>query len=311
MRKLFVILGSFSLALGVIGIFLPLLPTTPFLLLSAWFYLKGSDKLYGWIMAHPTLGLYIRNYRDKKAITRQSKLVSVALLWITILISIFFVAEAWWLRVGLGVILLAVSWHILSFRTMKREENMRLIKVRKEAHLNKVAALTREEYRERQIRFANQEGEKLREPLPKYNTKQIRTRHKNSDPINGEIKKQLSTQIEKGYTHYMLHAGGREIGYATFRVDSDRLILCKFYLLKGARGKGYAREALTFLNYYCKRHGIKVIRLMVRKNDARHLAALLRSGFLLIGNEEQSARSAEGSYIVEKHIHTEQKTTPN
>ena len=55
MKLFYIILGSTALALGMLGIFLPLLPTTPFLLLSAWFYCKGSDRLYGWLMSHPYL----------------------------------------------------------------------------------------------------------------------------------------------------------------------------------------------------------------------------------------------------------------
>lgn len=304
MRTLFVILGSLSLALGVIGIFLPLLPTTPFLLLSAWFYLKGSDKLYGWIMAHPTLGLYIRNYRDKKAITRQSKVVSVTLLWTTILICILFVTELLWLKAVLGVILLAVTWHILSFRTMKKEENMRLIRVQKEAHLNKVAALICEEYKEKKLHFATQESENIHKSIFGHNAIRTRGRKSVSEPIGRQIKKQLNIEIGTGCTHYIFHAAGKEIGYTTFRVDSGRLILSKFYLLKEARGKGYAREVLTFLTYYCKRHEIKTIRFTVKKNDSGHLAAYLRSGFQLIDNEDQGGRVAEGNYIVEKRVCT-------
>ena len=86
MKLFYIILGSTALALGMLGIFLPLLPTTPFLLLSAWFYCKGSDRLYGWLMSHPYLGSYIRNYREKRAITLQSKATAVSLMFVTILI---------------------------------------------------------------------------------------------------------------------------------------------------------------------------------------------------------------------------------
>ena len=107
MKLFYIILGSTALALGMLGIFLPLLPTTPFLLLSAWFYCKGSDRLYGWLMSHPYLGSYIRNYREKRAITLQSKATAVSLMFVTILICILFVAESLWLKILLAAIFAA------------------------------------------------------------------------------------------------------------------------------------------------------------------------------------------------------------
>lgn len=129
MKILYTALGSIALTLGIIGIFLPLLPTTPFLLLAAWLYCKSSDRLYGWLMSHPQLGSYIRNYRINKAITRRSKITAVTMLWVTMTICIVFVADALWLRCMLGVILAGVTWHLLSFRTMAKDENLHIAKV--------------------------------------------------------------------------------------------------------------------------------------------------------------------------------------
>ena len=66
-KKLLILLGSLSLFLGLLGIALPLLPTTPFLLLSATCYFHGSDKLYRWLMTHPTLGPYIHSFRESES----------------------------------------------------------------------------------------------------------------------------------------------------------------------------------------------------------------------------------------------------
>lgn len=129
MKILYTALGSVALTLGIIGIFLPLLPTTPFLLLSAWLYCKSSDRLYGWLMSHPQLGSYIRNYRINKAITLKSKITAVTMLWFTMTICIVFVADSLWLRCMLGVILAGVTWHLLSFRTMAKDENLHIVKV--------------------------------------------------------------------------------------------------------------------------------------------------------------------------------------
>ena len=118
-RKLLIIFGSLSLGLGLLGIVLPLLPTTPFLLLSATCYFHGSDRLYRWLMAHPTLGPYIRSFREDKSIPLRAKIVSVSMVWITLLYCIFFVVGAMWLRILLFLLAIGISWHILSFKTRK------------------------------------------------------------------------------------------------------------------------------------------------------------------------------------------------
>ena len=123
MKKIFVIFGSVALALGIIGIFVPLLPTTPLLLLAAALYFKGSPKLYEWLINHPHLGEYIRNFREYRAIPLKAKIVSVSLVWLTIGYCIFgVVAECWWAQLLLALLAIAITWHILSFATLKREK---------------------------------------------------------------------------------------------------------------------------------------------------------------------------------------------
>jgi len=121
MKILYIILGSISLALGIVGAFLPLLPTTPFLLLTAALYFRGSPRLYNWLLNHKHLGPYIRNFRENKSIPLRAKIISVSLLWITILFCIFFVVEPLWIRILLLVIATGVTYHILSFKTLKKE----------------------------------------------------------------------------------------------------------------------------------------------------------------------------------------------
>ena len=121
MNTLYIILGSISLTLGIIGIFLPLLPTTPFLLLTAALYFKGSPRLYHWLINHKHFGPYILNFREHKAIPLRAKIISVSLLWVTILYCIIFVVEPLWLKFILFCIAVGVSYHILSFKTLKRQ----------------------------------------------------------------------------------------------------------------------------------------------------------------------------------------------
>ncbi|MBR2931563.1 MAG: YbaN family protein [Rikenellaceae bacterium] len=119
MKVLLIILGSISLALGVIGIFVPLLPTTPLLLLAAALYFRSSPKLYDWLLNHPRLGTYIRNFREHRAIPLRVKIVSVSLVWLTMGYCIIAVVEPLWLRIALALLATAITIHILSFKTLR------------------------------------------------------------------------------------------------------------------------------------------------------------------------------------------------
>ncbi len=120
-KTLFVVLGALSLLLGLVGIFVPLLPTTPFLLLAAALWVRSSPRLYAWLLAHRRLGPYIRNFRENRAIPLRAKILSVMLLWATLLYCIFFVVEEWWwAQLALLAVAVGVTWHILSFATLRR-----------------------------------------------------------------------------------------------------------------------------------------------------------------------------------------------
>ena len=114
-----IIVGTMCLVLGIIGIFIPLLPTTPFLLLSAAAYLRGSERLYNWLINHRYPGTYIRNFREHKAIPFRAKILSITLLWGTIGYCIVFLTLPIWSKILLGCIAAGVTWHILSFKTLR------------------------------------------------------------------------------------------------------------------------------------------------------------------------------------------------
>lgn len=120
MKTICIILGSISLALGILGIFLPLLPTTPFLLLTAALYFKGSPRLYQWLLNHKYFGIYIRNFRENKAIPLRAKIVFLLLMWGTMLYCIFFLIPLVWVKVVMFLIAAGVTYHILSFKTLKK-----------------------------------------------------------------------------------------------------------------------------------------------------------------------------------------------
>ena len=115
------LLGAVALVLGLVGIFVPLLPTTPFLLLAAALWVRSSPRLYGWLVSHRRLGPYIRQFREYRAIPLRAKVISVALLWATLLYCIVAVVDRlWWAQLLLLAVAVGVTWHILSFATLRR-----------------------------------------------------------------------------------------------------------------------------------------------------------------------------------------------
>jgi uncharacterized membrane protein YbaN (DUF454 family) len=121
-KKYFLIAaGILCVLLGVAGIFLPLLPTTPFILLAAACFFRSSKPLYAWLITHKLFGKRILYYRVYKAISLRSKLLSLALLWLTISYSAFFVAKIFWLKIILFLVAVGVSTHLISFRTLTQK----------------------------------------------------------------------------------------------------------------------------------------------------------------------------------------------
>jgi len=127
-RTLLIISGTVSVGLGILGMFLPLLPTTPFLLLAAYCYARSSPRFYNWLINNRWCGEYIKNYREGKGITRKHKMLAIILLWLTISYSIW-VISVWWVRLLLLGIAVSVSIHFLRLRTYRPEgENVKFFK---------------------------------------------------------------------------------------------------------------------------------------------------------------------------------------
>ena len=111
-------IGTLALVLGVIGIFLPLLPTTPFLLLAAACYIKASPRAYNWLINHRFLGAYIRDYRAGRGIPLKTKIVTIAILWLTLSISAYKLHHIH-IRVFLLLVGLGVTLHLITVKTKK------------------------------------------------------------------------------------------------------------------------------------------------------------------------------------------------
>ena len=119
MKIIFIISGSISLALGIMGIFMPLLPTTPFLLLAAAMFFRSSPRLYEWLLNQKRLGPYIRNFREYKAIPLRAKIISVSMVWLTLLYFAYILHSQPWLSALMIALAIAITWHILSYKTLR------------------------------------------------------------------------------------------------------------------------------------------------------------------------------------------------
>ena len=120
-KMLLIIAGSVTLILGLVGVFIPVLPTTPFLLLTAFCYARSSKRLYDWLMNHKVLGPYIYNYVKHHAIHRRTKISALFFLWLSLTLSIILVDHLH-VRILLLVVGLAVSLHLISLRTIKEKK---------------------------------------------------------------------------------------------------------------------------------------------------------------------------------------------
>jgi uncharacterized membrane protein YbaN (DUF454 family) len=101
LKYLLIFLGLVSLAIGIVGIFFPVLPTTPFMLLSAALFIRSSDRLYRWLVSNRVFGRYIRDFKERGGMTAGGKLSAIALMWGMIALSS--------LMIGLNICLLALG----------------------------------------------------------------------------------------------------------------------------------------------------------------------------------------------------------
>jgi len=119
-KHIYVVLASIFVGLGTVGIFVPLLPTTPFLLLATYLYMKSSHTRLKWLLRHKHLGPYIRSYLSREGIPMRLKIRTITLLWGTMLFAIFFATDKTFVRIMLVVIATAVTIHLLMKKTRKR-----------------------------------------------------------------------------------------------------------------------------------------------------------------------------------------------
>lgn len=115
--------GTLFLCIGIIGIAIPLLPTTPLLLLAAACYLRGSKRLYDWMMTNRVFGPYLSSYVHGKGVPLRVRIATVTLLWIVIGFSAIVVTDDALVRAVLALVAIGVSLHVLSLRGRTKDPN--------------------------------------------------------------------------------------------------------------------------------------------------------------------------------------------
>lgn len=116
-KWLFLTVGVIATGLGVIGIFLPLVPTTPFLLLAAACFARSSERFHRWLVEHAHLGPMVRGYLEGTGIPRRAKTVAIAMVWLTVPPSAFLVVPLPWVRMLLLAIAIGVTIYLARFPT--------------------------------------------------------------------------------------------------------------------------------------------------------------------------------------------------
>ncbi len=118
-RVVLIVLGFVFVGFGILGMFLPLLPTTPFLLLAAACFARSSKRFYNWLLNHRVFGNYIKNYREHRAITLHGKIISLVLMWLVMGYTVLFALSNIFLRILVILIGIGVTRHILSLKVTK------------------------------------------------------------------------------------------------------------------------------------------------------------------------------------------------
>jgi uncharacterized membrane protein YbaN (DUF454 family) len=123
-RAFFFVAGSVSLAVGAIGIVLPVLPTTPLLLLALACYCRSSERMTRWVLTNKYFGSYIRRYKEGKGIPLKTKIIALVALWLTISYSAFFIVNNWWIvQLILFAIAIGVTIHLVKLPTYRETKH--------------------------------------------------------------------------------------------------------------------------------------------------------------------------------------------
>lgn len=122
-KALLIFVGTVCVGLGVLGMFLPLMPTTVFLLMAAYCYSKSSERFHNWLLTNRLCGKYISNYKSGRGISMRQKVSTIAILWASIGVSIWLMNGKLWVSLLLAAIAIGVTMHIVWIKTYRGEES--------------------------------------------------------------------------------------------------------------------------------------------------------------------------------------------
>lgn len=120
-KAILIFTGTVCVGLGVLGMFLPLMPTTVFLLMAAYCYSRSSDRFHDWLLTNRLCGEYISNYRSKRGMSVRQKASTLVSLWASIGFSIWLLGGRFWVTLVLAAVAIGVSVHILRIKTYRLE----------------------------------------------------------------------------------------------------------------------------------------------------------------------------------------------
>lgn len=119
-RHALTVAGVMALGLGILGIFLPLLPTVPLVLLAAACFARSSPRFHQWILAHPHFGPIIRQYQSGQGIPQRVKVRAISVIWLSMLFSMWMIGKLWAIFL-LSTIGICVTAYLLKLPTADNE----------------------------------------------------------------------------------------------------------------------------------------------------------------------------------------------
>ena len=120
-KAVLIFAGTVCVALGILGMFLPLMPTTVFLLMAAYCYSRSSERFHNWLLSNRLFGSYIKNYKSGKGISMRQKVSTLAMLWASIGVSIWLLGGGFWSTLILAAVAIGVTIHLVLLKTYKPE----------------------------------------------------------------------------------------------------------------------------------------------------------------------------------------------
>ena len=119
-RWLLIVSGFVLVGIGVLGMFLPLLPTTVFFILAAWCFARSNERFHHWLHTNRYFGKYLTSIRRGAGMPLRAKIITIAFLWAGILTSAIFMTENLYIRILLIAIAVGVTWHLIMIKGLKR-----------------------------------------------------------------------------------------------------------------------------------------------------------------------------------------------